>query len=138
MRKRCTEVKQETNGKEGDWGLIDLTCFLFDLACRCLSNTHTQNKKHQKTASYAAQSILLHPPIQSKPALQMHTVKLKPFYNYYYMEACVAEQLTPQTQDVEIQGLKPCLLYSFLRQGTLLYFVYLHPGGTNWQHSAKG
>lgn len=33
----------------------------------------------------------------------MHTVKLKPFYNYY-MEVCVAEQFTPQTQDVEIQG----------------------------------
>ena len=32
----------------------------------------------------------------------MQTVKLKPFYNY--VEACVAEQLTPQTQDVEIQG----------------------------------
>ena len=32
----------------------------------------------------------------------MQTVKLKPFYNY--VETCVAAQLTPQTQDVEIQG----------------------------------
>ena len=60
-----------------------------------IKHTHTQ-KKHQKTASYACRllCILLHPPKQSnyRPALQMQTVKLKPFYNY--VEACVAEQLT--------------------------------------------
>ena len=41
------------------------------------------------------------------------------------MEVCVAKQLTPQTPDVEVWG--PLSLH-FLRQGTLLHFVSLHPG----------
>ena len=35
-------------------GLIDLTCFLLDLACRCLSNTHTKKKTKKLPATQAS------------------------------------------------------------------------------------
>ena len=41
------------------------------------------------------------------------------------MEAGVAEWLTPKTPDL---GVQEPHLSRFLRQGTLLHFVSLHPG----------
>ena len=36
--------------------------------------------------------------------------------------------LTPRTPDLDVRGSKPRPLLCFLRQGTLLHFVSLHPG----------
>ena len=40
----------------------------------------------------------------------------------------MAESLTPRTQDLEVRGSSFACHICFLRQGTLLHFVSLHPG----------
>ena len=58
-----------------------------------------------------------------KPCLTM-------FYVSYFVKACVAARLTPRTESSGSggPGLKPRPSRCFLRQGTLLHFVSLHPG----------
>ena len=92
--KQWTKVKQESYGKEGK--RLDWSYMFSSWPCMQVSIEHTQKNTKKLPATQAILVYFVTPSntIYYRPALQMQTVKLKPFYNY--VEACVAKQLTPR------------------------------------------
>ena len=127
--KQWAKVKQESSGKEGEG--LDWSYMFSSWPCMQVSIKHTHTQKTPKNCQLRRLlCILLHPPIQSnyRPALQMQTVKLKPFYNY--VEACVAEQLTPWNMKKVGQLSQVLILWlqksskNYYGQGSLMKFVW--------------